>query len=89
MYKQLIGNPLVEFCFNNMKDGVQVRVSGEAKLVEDQALKEEIVANRPFMKGIINKYGYKVMALFRVQNLVATVWTMFTNLEPKVPIHLS
>ena len=89
VYKQLIGNARVEFCFNNMKDGVQVRVSGEAKLVEDQSLKEEIVANRPFMKAIINKYGYKVMALFLVKNAFATVWTMATNLEPKATIKLS
>jgi pyridoxamine 5'-phosphate oxidase len=88
LYKQLMANPRVELCFNNMTDGVQVRVSGKAELVEDQKLKEEIVANRPFMKPIIDQHGYKIVAIFRVRNATATVWTMADNLKPKVSIQL-
>ena len=86
--KQLMANPRVELCFNNMKDGVQVRVCGKAELVENQKLKEEVVANRPFMKPWIDQHGYKFMAIFRVKNAAATVWTMASNLEPKVSIQL-
>lgn len=88
LYKQLTANPLVELCFNNMKDGVQVRLSGKAELVEDQKLKEEVVANRPFMKPWIEQRGYSFLAIFRVRNAVATVWTMASNLEPKKPVQL-
>ena len=86
--KQMLANPRVELCFNNMKDNIQVRVSGKAELVEDQKLKEEIVANRPFMKPWVEKQGYKFLAVFRVRNAVATVWTMASNMDPKVPIQL-
>jgi pyridoxamine 5'-phosphate oxidase len=86
--KQMLANPRVELCFNNMKDGVQVRVTGKAELVEDQKLKEEIVANRPFMKPWIEQRGYKFLAVFRVKDAAATVWTMATNLELRVAIQL-
>ena len=86
--KQMIANPRVELCFFNAKDSVQVRVTGKAELVEDQNLKEEIVANRPFMKPWVDQHGYKLIAVFRVKNAAAIVWTMATNLEPKVSIQL-
>jgi pyridoxamine 5'-phosphate oxidase len=89
LYKQIAANPRVELCFNNMKDNVQVRVSGKAVLVEDQTLKEEVVANRPFMKPWIDQHGYKFLAVFRVTEAVATVWTMAGNLEPKILIPLT
>lgn len=88
LYKQLMANPRVELCFNSMKDGVQVRVSGKAELVEDQKLKEEVVANRPFMKPWIEERGYQFLAVFRVRNAAAVVWTMATNLEPKTLVQL-
>ncbi len=86
--KQMMANPRVELCFFNPKDNVQVRVTGKAELVDDQKLKDEIVANRPFMQPWIKQFGYKFMALFRVRNAVATVWTMASNLVPKVTIPL-
>ena len=88
LYKQLIANPNVELCFNNAKDGVQVRVSGKAELVEDQKLKEEIVAARPFLKPWVAERGYSFLANFRVAKGTATVWTMATNLEPKAFVQL-
>lgn len=88
LYKQLLANPRVEFCFNNMKDGVQIRASGKAEFVEDQKLKEEIVAARPFLKPWVAQRGYEFLAVFRVRNAIATVWTMASNFEPKVPIQL-
>ena len=88
LYKQLIANPRAELCFNNMKDGIQVRVTGKAELVEDQKLKEEIVAARPFMKPWIDQRGYSFLAVFRIRNAAAEIWTLATNLEPKKPVQL-
>ncbi|MEI6218849.1 MAG: pyridoxamine 5'-phosphate oxidase family protein [bacterium] len=86
VFKQLQNNPNVEFCF--VKDDTQVRISGTAVLENDLKLKEEIVTNRPFLKPIVDKYGYEPLAVFRVQKMSATVWTMATNLAPKKVIQL-
>ena len=81
MYEELLQNPKVELCFNG--SGKQVRVSGKAEFIEDQALKEEVVKARPFLKPMVDAQGYDVIKMFRVANPVATVWTMATNLEPR------
>ena len=88
LYKQLSKNPNVELCFNNYKDGIQVRVSGIAEAVDDLELKKEIVAKRQFLKPRVEKGGYGVMAVYRVKKGVAHVWTSATNLAPKTYIQL-
>ncbi len=90
IFKQLQKNPNVELCFsnNNFQNLVQIRVSGTAVLENDIKLKEEIVSNRPFLKPMVEKFGYEFIAVFRVEKLVATVWTMATNLAPKEYIEL-
>ena len=88
LYKQLKANPKVEFCFFNPKTNEQLRVTGLAESVEDQKLKEEIVTNRPFMQPWIKEKGYGFLAVFRVKDCAATVWTMATNLAPKERIRL-
>lgn len=90
LHRQLIQNPNVEMCFNNgnVQNMVQVRVSGTVELVEDLALKKEIVQKREFLKSIIEKMGYDSLAVYRMKNGRATIWTMATNLEPKVFVNL-
>ena len=70
----------VEACFNG--DDVQVRVSGVAEVVEDMALKEQIVSSRPFMQPWIQKHGYGLLVVFRVKQCAAAVWTMAGNFDP-------
>jgi hypothetical protein len=69
---------------------VQVRVSGVAELVEDLALKKEIVAHptREFLRPFIEANGYEPLAVYRIKDLVATTWTMARNLEPRQAIPL-
>lgn len=86
MYGELVKNPKVELCFNG--SGKVVRISGTAKFLEDQALKEEVVKARPFLKPLVDAYGWEAIKVFRVTNPVATVWTMATNLEPRDFIRL-
>ncbi|OPY65045.1 MAG: Pyridoxamine 5'-phosphate oxidase [Syntrophorhabdus sp. PtaU1.Bin050] len=86
MYRELVGNPKVELCFNG--DGKVIRVSGTAEFLEDRSLKEEVVKARPFLKAFVDAQGYDVIKVFRVANAVATVWTMATNLEPREFIKL-
>ena len=86
LYKQLCKNPQAELCFNNFKDGVQLRVRGIFQPVEDTELLKQVLEDRPFLKTLIPK-GYEV-ALFRLTDAIAHVWTMKTNLEPKTYIEL-
>jgi len=74
-YKQLQANPGVELCYYS--NNVQVRITGTAVEADDDlAMKQEIVNARPFMKPWIEAAGYEVIALFRVCNCKATVWSL-------------
>jgi len=77
--KQLLANRQVEVCFNSQD--TQVRIAGVAEIVEDMDLKKEIVEARPFMKSWIEKHGYNLLAVFRVTQCKAAVWTMARNFE--------
>jgi len=87
IHRQILNNPEVELCFNDMKAGIQVRVSGRAEIIDDLAFKKEVVEKRPFMKPTVGKKGWEVVALYRVKGK-ATVWTMAANFEPKTYIDL-
>jgi len=86
--KQLSENCAIELCAFDPKANVQVRVSGEAEFLADEALSQEIVNARPFLKEIVEKYGYEAMPLFRVKNPVANVWTMADAMAPKTYVNL-
>ncbi len=87
LHKQLIKNPEAEICFNG--PGLQIRVRGKMELVDDLALKKEVAEKRPFMKPIIEtRGGWDIVALWRLKNGKAFVWTMPTNFEPKTYIQL-
>jgi len=86
MYGELVKNPKVELCYNG--SGKVIRISGTADFMEDQALKEEVVKSRPFLKTLVDAHGWEAIKVFRVANPVATVWTMATNLEPREFIKL-
>lgn len=85
LYKQLQINPNIELCFHNAnrENLVQVRVSGTAALENDNQLRENIISERPFLKPIVAQYGQDCIAVFRVKNMKASVWSMTKNLEPK------
>jgi pyridoxamine 5'-phosphate oxidase len=85
LYKQLLANPNIELCFHNSdpQNLIQVRVSGVAMLEKDDTLKEEIIAERPFLKPIVAQHGQDSIVVFRVKKMVASVWSMAKNLEPK------
>ena len=88
VHQQLSKNPKVEICFYDFKNVIQVRVSGRMELMEDLELKKEIAANRPNVKPRVEKEGYDWMALYRLQNGKATVWTLQTMNTPKNYIDL-
>jgi uncharacterized pyridoxamine 5'-phosphate oxidase family protein len=87
IYKQLSANPNVELCFNNVQQGIQVRVSGTVEAVDDAELKAEVMAQRPFLKTEVEKGVYGEVAIYRMKG-VAHIWTMKTNMDPKKYVQL-
>jgi uncharacterized pyridoxamine 5'-phosphate oxidase family protein len=83
-------NPNVEMSFNNGKfeDLIQIPVSGAVELVEDLELKKEIVQKREFLKPWVERDGYGSLAVYRMKNGKASIWTMKTNFAPKEFIEL-
>lgn len=90
LHRQLTENPNVEMSFNNgsFENLIQVRVSGTVELVEDIELKKEIVQKREFLKPFVEQSGYEPLAVYRMKNGVAAIWTMKTNFAPKEFIEL-
>ncbi|MGD9611468.1 MAG: pyridoxamine 5'-phosphate oxidase family protein [Kiritimatiellia bacterium] len=78
--KQIRAGAPAEACFNS--PDVQVRVAGVAEIVDDLALKKEVVSARPFMQPWIAQYGYDMLVLFRIAQCEAYVWTMADNFQP-------
>ena len=82
MYAQMKNNPLVEVCFfNNDPDpgtSKMMRVSGKAEFVDDDALKEQLREERPFLKAVP---GGVELIVFRITSGEAWFWTMQDNLR--------
>lgn len=88
IYKQISKNPNVELCFNDYDKHIQVRVSGKFEIVNDLAVKKEIMSQRQGLKPFLDKLGYDKVAIFRLSKGQATVWTMERNFEPKSYVQL-
>ncbi len=83
VFGQLTANPLVELCFYSAEENKQIRISGKVDLVEDLDIKKYVVEKFPFLKAVVEKEGYDVLAPFYLREGKALVWTMETNLSPK------
>ena len=90
LHKQLTKNPKVEMSFNNGSNEnlIQIRVSGIVELVEDLELEKEIVQKREFLMPLVEQMGYDFLAVYRLKNGTASIWTMKTNLAPKELVKL-
>lgn len=87
VYRQLSLNPEVELCFHT--DQHQVRITGKAEKIDNNpSLKEEILEVRPYLKYLIEGFGMKYMAVYRVSNGVASEWSLETDMQPKVYVQL-
>ncbi len=74
VYKQVKKNPDTELCY--FANGVQVRVCGQLEELTDQALKEQIAKDRPFLKPGIDEHGWGFVGAFKVKNAKASVLNM-------------
>jgi pyridoxamine 5'-phosphate oxidase len=84
VYKQIAKNPEVEACY--FAKGTQVRVRGKMELVEDEALKKEIVEKKPFLKQIYAG-NYAGMGVMRLKGK-ATTWSMQNMAAPATFVDL-
>lgn len=86
LHGQLKRNPKVEACFyhHDPKMGSMLRVSGSMEFVNDRALKERVLQERPFLKsfGLTNP-DHPDLVIFRIPHGEAHIWTMENNLKPK------
>jgi len=94
VYRQVVNNPKAELCFNDFKRGIQVRVTGELEIVDDNDLKDEIYEHptRQFLKGwresgTLGDF-YQSFVVFRLKGGRAATWTMETNFAPKEYVQL-
>jgi uncharacterized pyridoxamine 5'-phosphate oxidase family protein len=86
--KQLQANPAVEMCFYSHEQNRQVRIKGNAEVIDDLDLKKQIVEDFAFLKPWVEAKGYDILVTYRVRNGVATPWTMETNELPKEYVRL-
>jgi pyridoxamine 5'-phosphate oxidase len=87
--KQIQENPNVELCFNNIKSGIQIRVSGLAETITDPGMAKEIIGKRPFLTKWTEEKGDDSVSVYRIKKPKASVWTAKVNFEPKNYIDLS
>jgi pyridoxamine 5'-phosphate oxidase len=86
VFQQIVKNPEVEVCF--AAEGTSVRVSGRMEIVEDMALKSEIIAARLFLKSLHEASGFDTMGVMRLAKGKATTWSMTDMAAPKTFIDL-
>jgi pyridoxamine 5'-phosphate oxidase len=78
--KQMEKNKKVEFCM--VKDMKVLRVTGDVEFLTDLSLKERIIKERPFLKGLgIDKPDNPLLVVFRVPRGEAYFWTMADNMK--------
>ena len=88
LYRQLSANCNVEFCFVRFQPLAQVRIWGAVEELFDQALKEEIVESRPFLKPLVEAGGYEGLAVFAMRSGQGSAWSMEDVMNPSPPVAL-
>ena len=88
VYKQMTSHPKTELCFQ--AKGTQIRVTGEVTLIEDDALKEEIMnhPSRAFLQTWKELGIDHLLSVFCIKKATAVTWTMETNFDEKKVIQL-
>ena len=82
---QLEVNPRVEACFYKQDGapGAMLRIAGEVEFINDRALKEKAMTDRPFLKRFGLTADSPELVIFRLAHGEAHFWTMENNLKAK------
>lgn len=83
VWQQLTKNPKVELCFYNPEGkGTMMRIAGAVEFLDDPALKERLVKERPWLLQIgMSGADDPKLAVFRVAHGEAYFWTMENNMR--------
>ena len=83
VWRQLAANPKVELCFYEPGDeGRMMRVAGAVEFLDDAALRERLVGDRPWLLQIgLSGPADAKLAVFRVAHGEAYFWTMENNMR--------
>lgn len=82
LYAQLCANSQVELCFVTLQPIKHLRIAGQAEFVEDPALREKALEERPFLKDLgFAAADDRNFILFRVSHGEAHFWTWEDNLK--------
>jgi uncharacterized pyridoxamine 5'-phosphate oxidase family protein len=73
VYKQIVKSPEIEVCY--YANGVQIRVAGKVRAIEDMTIKKAIVEKAPFLKPQIDQHGWDFLKVFNLKGK-ATVLDM-------------
>lgn len=84
--QQLKKNPKTEICFYAPAPppdpGAMLRVAGEVEFLDDMAIKEKLLQERPFLKDIgVSGPDDPMLAVFRIPHGEAYFWTMAVNMR--------
>jgi uncharacterized pyridoxamine 5'-phosphate oxidase family protein len=82
---QLHKNHKTEVCFYKHSGviGSMLRISGLVEFVNDRALREKALIDRPFLKNFGITVDSPELVLFRIAHGKAHYWTMESNMKPK------
>jgi uncharacterized pyridoxamine 5'-phosphate oxidase family protein len=82
---QLEQNPKTEVCFYHHEGmiGKMLRIAGSVEFIQDRALKEKALTDRPFLKSLGLTVESPGLIMFRIAHGQAYFWTMDDNLKPK------
>ncbi len=85
MYLQLKEHPKTEVCFykHDGSIGSMMRIAGEVEFLQDLALKEKVLRERPFLRTFGLTVNNPGLIIFRIAHGKAHFWTMENNLKPK------
>jgi pyridoxamine 5'-phosphate oxidase len=85
LYSQLNQNPRAEVCFYKHSGmiGTMLRITGTVEFLQDIALKERALNDRPFLKNFGMTVDSPGLLIFRIPHGMAHFWTMENNFKPK------
>ena len=82
LYKQIERNPKVEIYFHSKDSGKVMRVSGEAKIITDNAIRTRCIEERPFVKNFgITEPDNPLLSIFHLYTGEAYFWTMADSMK--------
>lgn len=87
--RQLKANPKIEVCFYKpgpeQMPGTMLRVAGKAEFLNDRALNERLINERPFLRQMgISGPDDPMIAVFRIARGECRYWTMDANWQEHV-----